>query len=362
MATDRIYNFSAGPGMMLPEVLRQAQAELLSWQQTGISVWEMPFSGASFQEIVTQAKQDLRALLAIPAQYRILFMQGGASAQFSLVPMNLLRGNQRAAYIDTGYWSRKAITEGRRYCPINVAASGAASAYRAIPPQPSWQLDPSAAYCHITSNETANGVQYPEIPDIGQVPLVADMTSDFLSRPIDFERLGLAYAGAQKNIGPAGLTIVVIREDLIQAPMPTTPSAFSYQVAAATHGRFNTPLTYAIYLAGLVFKHLRQSGGLSAVSRRNQQKSERLYRLIDSNDFYHCPVAPAHRSRMNLCFTLAEPTLEERFHTEAAQQGLLNLRGHPAMGGIRASLYNAMPEAGVAALAQFMAEFACRHG
>ncbi|MEH6579238.1 MAG: 3-phosphoserine/phosphohydroxythreonine transaminase [Amphritea sp.] len=362
MAINRIYNFGSGPGMMPAEVLQQAQAELLSWQQRGISVWEMPFTGETFQTIAEQAKQDLRELLAIPPQYRILFMQGGASAQFSLVPMNLLGGKRRADYVETGHWSSKAIIEGQRYCRVSVAASGVDTAFSVIPPRRDWQLDPAAAYCHITSNETANGVQYSEIPDIGKVPLVADMTSDFLSRPIDFDRVDLIYAGAQKNIGPAGLTIVVIREDLIQPPMPTTPSAFSYKVVNETHGRFNTPLTYAIYLAGLVFKHLKQIGGLSRVSRFNQQKSVRLYRAIDSSDFYHCPVALAYRSKMNICFTLADPTLDNLFLARAEEQGLLNLRGHPAMGGVRASLYNAMPDVGVAALEQFMAEFASRYG
>ncbi len=359
-----VYNFGSGPGMMPPIVLQQAQAEMLNWQGTGMSVWEMPFTGSRFQEIADEAKQDLRELLNIPENFQILLMQGGASAQFSLVPMNLLRDVSSADYIDTGHWSAKAIKEGSRYCRVNVAASAEASGYRAIPALDQWQLDKKAGYCHITSNETANGLQYPHFPSCfnnESVPLVADMTSDFLSKPIDFERFGLVYAGAQKNIGPAGLTIVVIREDLIREPMMTTPSAFSYKTINDNNGRFNTPLTYGVYLAGLVFKHLKASGGLEQVQALGQQKSERLYQAIDQHGFYSCEVEPAFRSTMNHCFTLGDPSQTDDFIAAAHQRGLINLTGHPATGGIRASVYNAMPLAGVEALIDFMQEYPHMH-
>ncbi len=367
MSEKVVYNFGSGPGMMPPPVLQQAQAEMTGWQGSGVSVWELPFTGDEFQTIADRAKRDLRELLAIPDHFHILFMQGGASAQFSLVPLNLLPTNlqgedSRADYIETGHWSRKAIAEGRRYCRIHIAASGERSGFTQVPPKEQWQLDPGAAYCHITTNETANGLQYHGMPDTGAVPLVADMTSDFLSRPIDFDRFGLVYAGAQKNIGPAGLTIVVVREDLIDEPLPATPSAFSYKIQHETNGRFNTPLTYGIYLAGLVFKHLKALGGMSAIETHNERKSRRLYSAIDDNPFYSCPIDPEHRSRMNLCFTLADPALDHQFLEQAKAQGLINLTGHPATGGVRASLYNAMPESGVEALVNFMNEFSVRYG
>ena len=366
-ANKAVYNFGSGPGMMPPTVLRQAQAEMLDWNGTGISVWEMPFTGEDFQGIADQARHDLRELLNIPDHYRILFMQGGASAQFSLVPLNLLPrnpktgSNLKADYVETGYWSQKAITEGSRYCQINIAASGSASEFTEIPSISDWRLNTQASYCHITSNETANGLQYPQLPDTGNVPLVVDMTSDFLSRPIDFQGIGLLYAGAQKNIGPAGLCIVIIREDLIREPLSTTPSAFSYQVIEQNNGRFNTPLTYGIYLAGLVFKCLKAQGGLSETQSLNRQKSNLLYQVIDKNAFYHSAVVPAYRSQMNPCFSLVNAGLTDRFVAQAGQRGLINLRGHSANGGIRASLYNAMPLSGVLALTNFMMEFSDAH-
>ncbi|MCH4564520.1 3-phosphoserine/phosphohydroxythreonine transaminase [Halomonas sp. EGI 63088] len=361
MISSPVYNFAAGPGIMPREVLLQAQQELLDWRQSGMSVMEMPFTGEEFQTIMRQARQDLRELLGVPADYRILFLQGGASAQFSLLPMNLLPPGATADYVDTGHWSRKAIEEGSRYARINVAASGADHNYRHVPAQARWQLDPGAGYCHITSNETADGLAYHWLPDTGNVPLVADMTSDFLSRPIAIERFGVIYAGAQKNIGPAGLTIVIIRDDLIQPARPETPSAFSYRVQAESEGRFNTPLTYAVYIAGLVFRWLKRQGGLGAIAERNRRKSDRLYDAIDGSDVYVCPQRAADRSRMNACFHLADASLTTEFLRQARQQGLLNLQGHPAVGGLRASLYNAMPDAGVEALIAFMQAFAARH-
>ncbi len=377
-----VYNFGAGPGIMPAAVLQQAQAEMTDWQGSGMSVWEMPFCGETFQGIADRARRDLRELLAVPDNFSILFMQGGASAQFSLVPMNLLArfssrllpqsshgsrdcveggDDHRADYLETGHWSCKAIAEARRYCRVSIVASGASSGFCRVPAQSGWRLDPAAAYCHITSNETASGLQLQQLPDTGEVPLVVDMTSDFLSRPIDFQRLGLAYAGAQKNIGPAGLTFVIIRRDLITEPLAMTPSAFSYQRLEESGGRFNTPLTYPIYLAGLVFRHLLANGGLNAVQTRNDRKSSLLYRAIDTDPLYQCPVAAPWRSQMNVCFNLSDPALTERFLEQARSRGLINLAGHPVSGGVRASLYNAMPEAGVRALVEFMDEFSARH-
>jgi len=364
MASAPIYNFAAGPATMPPEVLQQAQAELLDWQRQGYSVWEMPFSGGEFQAIAERARQDLRQLLQVPDAFRILFMQGGASAQFSLVPLNLLGDHPApcADYIAGGHWSRKAIREARRYCRVNLAAdnSGYGDPGR-LPARDEWHLDPGAAYCHLTSNETAEGLQFAELPDTGAVPLVVDMTSDFLSRTLDFSRLDLAYAGAQKNIGPAGLTLVLIRDSLIREPLPATPSAFSYKVVNDSDGRFNTPPTYAIYLAGLVFRYWLQRGGMPAIEHLNRHKSEMLYRYIDGSEFYRCSAQLQSRSRMNICFRLDTPQLTAPFLAKAQAEGLLNLAGHPACGGIRANLYNAMPTAGVEALIAFMQEFAREH-
>ncbi|MCE9665783.1 3-phosphoserine/phosphohydroxythreonine transaminase [Halomonas sp. M5N1S17] len=358
---DAVYNFAAGPGMMPREVLQQAREELLDGQRSGMSVMEMPFTGEAFQAIQQQARQDLRELLGVPADYRILFLQGGASAQFALLPMNLLPAGAKADYLDTGHWSRKAIAEGGRYVRINVAASGEAHDYRRIPAQATWRLDPEAGYCHITSNETADGLAYHWLPNTGMVPLVADMTSDFLSRPLAVERFGVIYAGAQKNIGPAGLTIVIIRDDLLRRARPETPSVFNYRLQAESNGRVNTPLTHAIYIAGLVFRWLKRQGGLGVMAERNRRKSARLYDAIDGSGFYVCHPRSMDRSPMNVCFHLADDALTGKFLQSASAQGLLNLQGHPATGGVRASLYNAMPEAGVDALIAFMQAFALRH-
>ncbi|MFC6668818.1 3-phosphoserine/phosphohydroxythreonine transaminase [Marinobacterium aestuariivivens] len=355
--TRPIYNFAAGPAMLPAPVLRQAQAELRDWQGRGLSVLEMPFTGEAYGEIERQARADLRRLLKIPQDYRILFMQGGASAQFALVPLNLLGRDGRADYIDTGHWSRKAITEGRHHCRLRVAASGAGQGYDGLPDPDAWRLDPRAGYCHITHNETADGLQFHHIPDTGAVPLVADMTSDLLSRPLDICRFGLVYAAAQKNIGPAGLTLVIVRDHLLRPARPGTPGLFDYRSLADNRGRLNTPPTYAVYLAGLVFRWLLDQGGLAAMAVRNRRQSERLYAAIDASDGYECPVRPADRSQMNHCFRLTDPAREADFLRKAEVCGLLNLGGHPARGGIRASLYNAMPDAGVEALIDYMAAF-----
>lgn len=357
----QIYNFGSGPGMMPPEVLQQAQQEMLSWNGSGISIMEMPFTSAEFQQIADQAKQDLRDLLMVPDNFQILFMQGGASAQFSLVPMNLLANTAKTQvdYIDSGYWSKKAIVEAKRYSTVNVVLGRKGT--NDLASENINTFNPTANYCHITTNETADGTQWHQLPETGAVPLIADMSSDFLSRPIDFSKFGLIYAGAQKNIGPAGLTIVLIRDDLIREPIATTPSAFSFKVVADTNGRFNTPLTHAIYMAGLVFQYCKKMGGITAIEQLSKVKSQRLYQAIEQSDFYRC-LQPANlRSRMNVCFELVDNQLTELFLTMAQEQGLINLAGHSAKGGIRASLYNAMPIAGVVALARFMSDFALEH-
>ena len=362
MHASSVYNFAAGPGVMPREVLLEAQRELLDCRRSGMSILEMPFTGAEFQNIADQARRDLRELLELPPHYHVLFLPGGASTQFSLLPMNLLPPDGRADYVDTGHWSRKAIAEARRYVSVNVAASGAQHGYRRLPCRRYWQLDPQAGYCHITSNETADGLAYHRLPDTRGVPLVADMTSDFLSRPLDVERFGVIYAGAQKNVGPAGLTLVIIRDDLLRTAWPACPAALSYRVQVDSDNRFNTPPIQAIYLAGLVFRWLRSQGGLKAMAARNRRKSEALYSYIDASDFYACDRQVADRSRMNVCFHLAVPTLTAEFVEQARCQGLLNLQGHPAVGGLRASLYNTWPDAGVDALIAFMETFAARHG
>jgi len=357
-----IYNFSAGPAVLPGSVLEQARDELLDWHGSGMSVMEMSHRSKEYLSIAVQAESDLRTLLAIPDNYKVLFLQGGATSQFAMVPMNLLRGRTQADYINTGAWSKKAIAEARRYCEVNVAASSADSNFTTIPASASWQLNSAAAYVHYTPNETIGGVEFHGIPDTGDVPLVADMSSTILSRPIDVSRYGLIYAGAQKNIGPAGLTVVIVREDLIGTTLPATPSMFDYQAHADNGSMLNTPPTFAWYLAGLVFVWLHEQGGLAAMAEFNRRKAQHLYDAIDGSDFYHSPVDPACRSWMNVPFTLANADLDGEFLAQAKAAGLLNLKGHRSVGGMRASIYNAMPEAGVAALTDFMREFERRHG
>ena len=358
----RVYNFSAGPAMLPAAVLERARAELLDWHGTGMSVMEMSHRGEEFVSIARQAEADLRRLMGIPDDYHVLFLQGGATSQFAMVPMNLLRGRGRADYLDTGLWSRKAIKEARRYCEVNVAASSEAGGYTTIPPRESWRLDPEAAYVHYTPNETIGGVEFHWIPDTGDVPLVADMSSTILSRPIDVSRFGLIYAGAQKNIGPAGLTVVIVRRDLVGETLPGTPTMFDYAAHAEAGSMLNTPPTFAWYLAGLVFQWLLEQGGLEAMAERNRRKAEKLYAAIDASDFYRNPVDPACRSWMNVPFTLADPALDATFLEEAKAAGLVALKGHRSVGGMRASIYNAMPEEGVDRLVEFMQDFERRHG
>jgi phosphoserine aminotransferase len=297
----------------------------------------------------------------VPSNYKVLFMQGGAIGENAIVPMNLLRGHDRADYVDTGEWSKKSIKEARRYCSVNVAASAEASGYTSVPKQDGWKLDPQAAYVHICANETIGGVEYHWTPDTGKVPLVADMSSNILSRPVDVARYGLIYAGAQKNIGPAGLTIVIVRDDLIGQALPITPSAFDYQQQAANDSMLNTPPTYAIYIAGLVFRWIKAQGGLADMEARNRAKAETLYGYLDSTDFYSSPVAPADRSLMNVPFKLRDPSLDAAFLKGAEARHMVQLKGHRSVGGMRASIYNAMPIEGVRTLVAYMKEFEAEH-
>ena len=343
---------------MLPrEVMERAAAEMTDWHGRGISVMEMSHRSREFISIAEKAEADLRELMSIPDNYRVLFLQGGASSQFAMVPLNLLRGRGTADYINTGMWSKKAIAEARRFCEVNIAASGEAGGFTGIPPRSQWSLNSDAAYVHYTPNETIGGVEFFDIPDVGDVPLVADMSSTILSRPVDVSRYGVIYAGAQKNIGPAGLTVVIVRDDLIGEEAPGTPTMFSYATHSKAGSMYNTPPTYSWYMAGLVFEWIKEKGGLQAMAEINRRKSEKLYRAIDESDFYHNPVDPACRSWMNVPFTLSDPALDGRFLEQAEEAGLITLKGHRSVGGMRASIYNAMPEEGVDALIEFMKEF-----
>lgn len=358
----RVFNFGAGPATLPEPVLRQAAEEMLDWHGTGMSVMEMSHRGKAFIGIHAQAEGDLRELLAIPRNYKVLFLQGGAAAQFALVPMNLLRGRTGADYIASGYWSKKAIGEAKRYCKVNVAASSEDDKFSYVPKQDAWRLDPQAAYVHVTTNETIEGTEYHWIPDTGNVPLVTDASSHILSRPLDVGRFGLIYAGAQKNIGPAGLTVIIVRDDLIGQAVPGTPAVFDYKIQAAADSMHNTPSTYGIYLAGLVFQWLKQAGGLEKMEEINIAKARLLYDYLDETEFYHAPVAKQDRSRMNVQFRLRNETLDAGFLKQAEDCGLSQLKGHRAIGGMRASIYNAMPVEGVKALVEFMREFERKNG
>ncbi|MBY5267992.1 3-phosphoserine/phosphohydroxythreonine transaminase [Spiribacter salinus] len=358
----RVYNFSAGPAVLPEPVLEQAASEMLDWHGTGMSVMEMSHRGKSFVSIAEQAEAALRELLAVPDNYKVLFLQGGATAQFAAVPLNLLGDASSVDYLNSGSWSKKAIAEAKNYTSVNVVAEGGNTDPMTIPPQAEWALDPNAAYLHYCANETITGVELHEPPQVGDVPLVSDMSSTFLSRPIDVSRYGVIYAGAQKNFGPAGLTVVIVRDDLLDRASHQTPSVWHYQRQAEADSMLNTPATYSWYIAGLVFQWLQAEGGLSAMGERNQRKAARLYAAIDASDFYRNPVAPEVRSLMNVPFVLADDQLDGQFLDEAAKAGLHTLKGHRSVGGMRASIYNAMPEAGVDALIDFMADFERRHG
>ncbi|HME39839.1 MAG TPA: 3-phosphoserine/phosphohydroxythreonine transaminase [Steroidobacteraceae bacterium] len=356
----RAFNFSPGPAVLPLEVLEQAQAELLDWHHGGMSVMEISHRSKAFMQVAEEAEADLRDLLSIPADYRVLFLQGGASAQFSFVPMNLAAAHSTADYINTGHWSQKAIEEAGRYCTVHVAGDAGGN-YMRVPPQSELKFSADAAFAHYTPNETITGVEFGYVPDAGRVPLVADMSSSILSRPIDVRKFGLIYAGAQKNIGPSGLTVVIVRDDLIGRARPATPRVFDYKAAADHQSMLNTPPTFPWYMAGLVFKWLKGAGGLAAVGERNRIKARTLYAAIDSSRLYENPVAKDSRSWMNVMFTLKKPELDAAFLSDAADAGLHGLKGHRVLGGMRASLYNAMPLAGVEALIAFMREFERRH-
>jgi len=358
----RVFNFSAGPAMIPLAVLEKAQAEMLDWNGTGMSTMEMSHRGKDYMSIAEKAMTDLREVMAIPDTHEILFLQGGASSQFAMVPMNLLRGKKTADYINTGAWSKKAIAEAKKYCEVNIAATTEGNNFSSAPSQAELKLNPDAAYVHYTPNETIGGVEFDYIPETNGVPLVADLSSTILSRPIDVSKFAVIYAGAQKNIGPAGLTVVIVRKDLIGETIDGTPGMFDYKTHADNDSMSNTPPTYAWYLAGLVFDWLKQQGGLTAMAEINKRKSDKLYAAIDGSDFYGSPVAINNRSWMNVPFTLADAELDKVFLEEAAKQNLVTLKGHRSVGGMRASIYNAMPEAGVDALVKFMAEFAKKHG
>ena len=357
----RVFNFSAGPAMLPEEVLRQASEEMLDWHGSGASIMEMSHRGKEFLSVAQQAEADLRELMSIPDNYKVLFLQGGAALQFAMVPVNLLRGKSTADYINTGAWSKKAISEAKRYCTVNVAASGEAGNFTGIPAFETWKLNKEAAYIHYTPNETIGGVEFHWVPDTGDVPLVADMSSTILSRPVDVSKFGLIYAGAQKNIGPAGITVVIVRDDLIGQIVEPSPSLFDYKVQVENESMLNTPPTYTWYLAGLVFQWLKRIGGLTAMAEINKRKAEKLYSYIDGSDFYANPVEIQSRSWMNVPFTLANDELDEPFLKQAKANGLITLKGHRSVGGMRASLYNAMPEEGVDALIAFMKEFEKTH-
>ncbi len=357
----KVYNFSAGPSVFPKSVLEQAQQELLDWQGSGFSVMEMSHRGKYFQSIAEALEIDLRSLMSIPDNYKVLFLQGGASAQFSLIPQNILQGKTKACYVKTGAWSEKAAADAGYYCEVLVSASSEDSHYTTIPDESTWQIDPQAAYLHYTSNETIHGVEFSTTPNAHGLPLVADMSSNILSRKIQVSQHGLIYAGTQKNMGPAGVTVVIVRDDLIKPASLTTPAVFSYAEQAKNHSMLNTPATYNWYLVGLILKWLKAQGGVEAIEQLNIAKAAKLYQAIDQSSLYSNPVAVPYRSRMNVPFILADQNLDKLFVTEAEANGLFELKGHRSVGGMRASIYNAMPEEGVLALIDFMAEFERTH-
>lgn len=357
----RAHNFCAGPAALPQPVLERARDELLDWHGAGSSIMEMSHRGAEFTEVIENAEASLRRLLSLSDDYAVLFVQGGASQQFSAIPLNLLSASGAADYIVTGQWSKKSLAEARRLAAVRLAASSESTGYTTIPGQSEWALNPEAAYLHYCPNETIGGVEFDWIPEV-EVPLVADMSSTLLSRPLDVSRFGVIYAGAQKNIGPAGLAIVIVRRDLLGRARPECPAMLNWQLAADNQSMYNTPPTFSIYLAGLVFEWLEAQGGLLAMAAVNRRKAERLYGLIDADDFYSNPVEIQSRSWMNVPFVLADPALDTTFLSEATAQRLLNLKGHRSVGGMRASLYNAVSETSVEVLCDFMTDFSRRYG
>ncbi|HEY8034201.1 MAG TPA: 3-phosphoserine/phosphohydroxythreonine transaminase [Methylobacter sp.] len=357
----RVYNFSAGPSAFPESVLQQAQQEMLEWRDSGMSVMEMSHRGKHFSIIAEELESDLRALLAVPENYKVLFLQGGASGQFSLIPQNILNGKTNACYLNTGAWSEKAIKDAGAYCDVVVSASSESTKFTTIPDASSWSIDSQAAYLHYTSNETIHGVEFQSCPDSKGLPLVSDMSSNILSRKIDVSQYGLIYAGTQKNMGPAGVTVVIVRDDLVGHAPKTVPPVFNYAEQAKNQSMLNTPATYSWYLCGLVLKWLKEQGGVEGIEQRNITKAAKLYQAIDQSALYSNPVEIASRSRMNVPFILADESLDKPFLAAAEANGLFELKGHRSVGGMRASIYNAMPEDGVQALIDFMAEFERTH-
>jgi len=358
----RVFNFSPGPAVLPEEVLRTAAAEMLDWHGSGMSVMEMSHRGKEFISIYEKAQADLRALLKIPADYKILFLQGGAIAENAIVPMNLVLGRPTADYVNTGEWSKKSIKEAKKYCNVSIAASSEDRNFTYVPARETWKLTRDAAFVHVCTNETIGGVEYQWTPDTGDVPLVADMSSHILSRVIDVSKYGVIYGGAQKNMGPAGLTLVIVREDLLDRALPMTPTAFHWKEQAAADSMVNTPATYAIYVAGLVFDWLKAQGGVEAIERKNIAKAKLLYDYLDATSFYANPVHKEDRSRMNVPFRLADESLDEAFLKGAKERGMVQLKGHRSVGGMRASIYNAMPIEGVRTLIEYMQDFERRNG
>lgn len=358
---NRKYNFCAGPASLPESVLLRAKEEMLDWHHAGLSIMEMSHRSKEFISVAQDAEKNLRELLGVPANYKVLFLQGGASTQFAAIPLNLTGENRNVDYINTGQWSKKAISEAKRYADVNVAASSEATNFSTIPPVETWKLNKNAAYLHYTPNETIGGVEFHWAPK-ADMPLVVDMSSTILSRPIDVSQYGVIYAGAQKNIGPAGLTVVIVRDDLLNQERSETPTMLSWKVAAENESMYNTPPTYAVYLAGLVFQWLKEQGGLPSIAIVNQRKANKLYDYIDNSGFYANPVEKQSRSWMNIPFTLKSEAFEKSFLVEAEKVGLLNLAGHRSVGGMRASIYNAVTEKAVDALIDFMQDFAQRNG
>ena len=358
----RVYNFSAGPAMLPAAVLERAREELRGWHSTGVTAMEMSHRSKEFVSIAEKATEDLRELLAVPSDYKILFLAGGASAQFAAVPMNLRRGRTKITYVHTGYWGGKAITEAGRFGVMNVAATSMDSNFTTIPPRSEWRVDPDSAYLHYTVNETIGGVEFHFVPETDGLPLVADMSSNIASRPVDVRQFSLIYASTQKNLGLAGMAVVIVHEDLIGQALPGTPSIFDYRQQADKGSMVNTPPTYAWYMAGLMIEWLNEQGGLKAIEERNIRKAKKLYAAVDASPFYSNPVDPAVRSRMNVPFHLADRALEPAFLAAAKDAGLVTLEGHRTVGGVRASIYNAMPEEVVEALVSFLREFERTHG
>ncbi len=357
----RAINFSAGPAALPAEVLQQAASEMLDWQGSGQSVMEMSHRGKEFMAIAAAAEADLRELMAIPANYKVLFLQGGASLQFEMIPMNLLADKGSADFVNTGEWAKKAIKAAKGFGKANVVATAEDSNFNYAPAQSTWKLDPNAAYVHYTANETIGGVEFHWVPNTGDVPLICDMSSNILSKPVDVSKYGMIYAGAQKNIGPAGLTIVIIREDLIGKGKPAPSAMLDYKTHAENDSMYNTPPTYGIYIAGLVFQWLKKQGGLAAIEQKNIAKANLLYNFLDQSKFFKNPVKKEDRSRMNIPFTLANAELDEEFLKGAKARGMVQLKGHRSVGGMRASIYNAMPIEGVQALVEYMKEFEAKH-